>query len=425
MRIAIIGFGAAAVGFLKEVDSNKHEVIVYEMNKDIFSSSISGIRADGKLFVSSEMGGDLEEILFDKQLQKEIVDYYSELSETEPEIGTRENLEELQKKFFINGFKLVESEFFHIGTDKLKIFLKNAHEEFVRKGVHFKFNSLVKDIEINEKVIVEYIDREIREEIKEEFDRVYIAVGRSGFKLIDTLTKKYPDIILSNTKVDLGVRFELPDIVVKELNEALYEFKVKFKSSNGQLVRTFCNNPSGYVVTEKYSDFITVNGHAIHDQKSTNTNFAILVTHSFTKPFNDPNGYGSYIAKLSNILAGGNKVILQTYGDFKKGKRTKKLWKVFPTLSSEEYVLGDLNLVFPSKTSVSLIEFIDNLNKIIPGVADEENLLYGVEVKFYGKKLDNNLFENLKFIGDCSGQTRSIVHATAHGIIEARKLIEN
>ncbi|WGS64729.1 NAD(P)/FAD-dependent oxidoreductase [Marinitoga aeolica] len=425
MKIAIIGFGAAAVGFLKEIDTSKHEVTVYEMNRDIFSSSISGIRADGKLFVSSEMGGDLEEILFDKQLQKEIVDYYSELSETEPEIGTRENLEELQKKFFINGFKLVESEFFHIGTDKLKIFLKNAHEEFVRKGVNFKFNSLVKDIEINEKVIVKYIDRETRNEIKEAFDKVYVAVGRSGFKLIDTLTKKYPDIILSNTKVDLGVRFELPDIVVKELNEALYEFKVKFKSSNGQLVRTFCNNPSGYVVTEKYSDFITVNGHAIHDQKSTNTNFAILVTHSFTKPFNDPNGYGSYIAKLSNILAGGNKVILQTYGDFKKGKRTKKLWKVFPTLSQEEYVLGDLNLVFPSKTSISLIEFIDNLNNIIPGIADEENLLYGVEVKFYGKKLDNNLFENLKFIGDCSGQTRSIVHATAHGIIEARKLIES
>ncbi|SHE54181.1 hypothetical protein SAMN02745164_00649 [Marinitoga hydrogenitolerans DSM 16785] len=422
MRIAVIGFGAATVGFLKEIDTTKNEVIVFEMNKDIFSSSISGIRADGKLFVSSEMGGDLEEILFDKKLQKEIVNYYSELSETEPEVGSRENIEELQKRFFINGFKLVESEFFHIGTDKLKTFLKNAHNEFIKKGVNFKFNSFVKNIDVQEKILIEYIDRETRSELKDYFDKVYVAVGRSGFKLIDTLTKKYPDIILSNTKVDLGVRFELPDIVVKELNEALYEFKVKFKSSNGQLVRTFCNNPSGYVVTEKYVDFITVNGHAIHDQKSTNTNFAILVTHSFTKPFNDPNGYGSYIAKLSNILAGGNKVILQTYGDFKKGKRTKKLWKVFPTLSNNEYVLGDLNLVFPSKTSISLIEFIDNLNQIIPGIADEENLLYGVEVKFYGKKLNNNLFENLKFIGDCSGHTRSIVHATAHGIIEARKI---
>ncbi|NUU98608.1 dehydrogenase [Marinitoga sp. 1154] len=422
MRIAVIGFGAATVGFLKEVDTTKNEVIVFEMNKDIFSSSISGIRADGKLFVSSEMGGDLEEILFDKKLQKEIVDYYSELSETEPEVGSRENIEELQKRFFINGFKLVESEFFHIGTDKLKTFLKNAHNEFIKKGVNFKFNSFVKNIDVQEKILIEYIDRETRADLKDYFDKVYVAVGRSGFKLIDTLTKKYPDIILSNTKVDLGVRFELPNIVVKELNEALYEFKVKFKSSNGQLVRTFCNNPSGYVVTEKYADFITVNGHAIHDQKSTNTNFAILVTHSFTKPFNDPNGYGSYIAKLSNILAGGNKVILQTYGDFKKGKRTKKLWKVFPTLSNNEYVLGDLNLVFPSKTSISLIEFIDNLNQIIPGIADEENLLYGVEVKFYGKKLNNNLFENLKFIGDCSGHTRSIVHATAHGIIEARKI---
>ncbi|KAF2956356.1 FAD-dependent protein [Marinitoga sp. 38H-ov] len=422
MKIGVIGFGAAAVGFLKEIDSS-NDVVVFEMNKDIFSSSISGIRADGKLFVSSEMGGDLEEILFDKQLQKDIVDYYSKLSETEPEIGSRENVNELEKQFFINGFKLVESEFFHIGTDKLKVFLKNAHKEFVDKGIEFRFNSFVKDIEINDRIKIIYLNRETREEFEEFFDKVYVAVGRSGFKLIDTLSKKYPDIILSNTKVDLGVRFELPDIVVKELNEALYEFKVKFKSSNGQIVRTFCNNPSGYVVTEKYSDFITVNGHAIHDQKSTNTNFAILVTHSFTKPFNDPNGYGSYIAKLSNILAGGDKVILQTYGDFKKGKRTKKLWKVFPTLNQEEYVLGDLNLVFPSKTSQSLVEFIDNLNKIIPGIADDENLLYGVEVKFYGKKIDNELFKNLKFIGDCSGHTRSIVHATAHGILEARKLI--
>ncbi|OQY08700.1 MAG: dehydrogenase, partial [Marinitoga sp. 4572_148] len=238
MKIAVIGFGAAAVGFLKEIDANKHEVTVFEMNKDIFSSSISGIRADGKLFVSSEMGGDLEEILYDKTLQKDIVDYYCKLAETEPEVGSRENLEELQKQFFINGFKLVESEFFHIGTDKLKIFLKNAHERFVEKGIRFKFNSMVKDIEVKEDVTIKYIDRETREEKMEEFEKVFIAVGRSGFKLIDILTEKYPDIILSNTKVDLGVRFELPDIVVKELNEALYEFKVKFKSSNGQIIRT-------------------------------------------------------------------------------------------------------------------------------------------------------------------------------------------
>ncbi|SHH15964.1 NAD(P)/FAD-dependent oxidoreductase [Thermosipho atlanticus] len=375
------------------------DVTVFEANKDVYSSSISGIRADGKLFISSEMGGDLDEILLDTDLQKEIVDFYCRVSNTIPETGTQEVNVNMKREFHKYGFKLIESKFYHLGTDKLKVFLKNIY---------------------NNSVKIKYIKD--GQQYNEKFEKVYIAVGRSGSRLIDTISSKYPELVLQNNTVDLGVRFELPNFVVQELNTMLYEFKVKYQASNGFLVRTFCNNPSGYVVTEKYSNFVTVNGHSFHNKKSSNTNFAILVTHRFTKPFNDPNGYGEYIVKLANILAGGEKVILQTYGDFKKGKRTKKLWNVYPTLDSNEYILGDLNLVLLHKTVKAITEFLDQLENVIPGISNPTHLLYGIEVKFYGKKMDNNLVSNLKFIGDCSGYTRSIVHATAHGILEYLKL---
>jgi uncharacterized FAD-dependent dehydrogenase len=222
--------------------------------------------------------------------------------------------------------------------------------------------------------------------------------------------------------VDLGVRFELPNHIVENLNREMYEFKVQLRTASGYSVRTFCNNPSGYVVTEKYEDFMTVNGHAKLNEKSSNTNFAILVTHSFTQPFNDPIGYGSYIAKLSNILAGGDKVILQTFGDFARSKRTKHLGRVKATLPQNEYILGDLNLVFPGKTCQALTEFITSLDKVLPGIAYSDNLMYGTECKFYSNKVANNLNSNILFMGDCSGWTRSITYATAHGAMLAQDI---
>ena len=155
-----------------------------------------------------------------------------------------------------------------------------------------------------------------------DFDKVMIAVGRSGHKLIKTLIKKFPQLVVDSTKVDIGIRFELPDHIVEDLNREMYEFKMKYKSKTGYMVRTFCNNPSGYVVTENYGDFTTVNGHSKLKDKSKNTNFAILTTVQLTEPFNDPIGYGSNIAQMSNIL-GGKRVILQTYSHFVNSKRTK------------------------------------------------------------------------------------------------------
>jgi len=426
-KVAIIGFGAASIGYVNELKNNENfEFHIFERSKDVISSSLSGIRSDGKLFISKEMGGVLD---VDLDIQKDVIDFYLDKSgvpQDKIEHGNSfSDKDEIYRKFYINGFNPIKAEFFHIGTDFLKNVMKNIFDDLSSKrNINFKFK--VKVLDINQDsgkvtVIYENRDKEIKREI---FDQVVIGVGRSGYKLVESIKKKYPKIILSSTSVDLGIRFELPNHIVDELNRKMYEFKVKLTSpSTGYQVRTFCNNPSGFVTLEKYSDgkLVTVNGHSKFKEKTENTNFAILVTHEFTEPFNDPIGYGSHVAKLSNYLAGGEKVIVQTYGDFKKMKRTKKLGRVTPTLSDEKYTLGDLNLVFPNKTKVAIMEFLEQLNKVVPGITSEDNLLYGVEVKFYSNILDNNYFDDIKFIGDCSGWSRSITYATSHGILEARK----
>jgi uncharacterized FAD-dependent dehydrogenase len=419
MKIAVVGFGAAAIGFLYALKGSQHELIVLEKAKDIHSSSVSGIRADGKIFVSAEMGGDLD---VDIETQQKVVDYYLskvDCSDDEIERGKSFSNSEYFDKFYAKGFNPVQSDFWHIGTDELKNVVTNIFNELNSyDNITFRFNAQVDDVTIAEKPIVHFANGQT-----EEFDNVIVGAGRTGHRLVKAIIKEHPELIMENTKVDLGIRFELPNHIVDTLNKEMYEFKVKLRTATGYSVRTFCNNPSGYVVTEKYEDFMTVNGHAKLQEKSTNTNFAILVTHSFTEPFNNPVGYGSYIAKLSNILAGGDKVILQTFGDFRRTKRTKHLGRVNPTLPDDEYILGDLNLVFPGKTCNALVEFIETLDTVIPGIAYSDNLMYGTECKFYSNKVANNN-SKVKFIGDCSGWTRSITYATAHGIYLAKEYLD-
>ncbi|MDP8200765.1 MAG: hypothetical protein P9M11_01335 [Candidatus Tenebribacter burtonii] len=414
MRIAIIGFGAAAIGFIEKIKNSDNEIHVFEKSKDVYSSSISGIRADGKLFVSKEMGGDIE---VDIALQEQLIEYY--ISKTEDrkfERGSSFTNKEYYKQFYAKGFQPVISEFFHLGTDQLKQILYTIYEDLkTYKNIHFHFNQNIQDLEVLPgKVILNKDDA---------YDKVVVAVGRSGHKFIKTIINKFPEVVTDNTKVDMGIRFELPNHIVEELNEEMYEFKVKYKSKTGYMVRTFCNNPSGFVVTENYGDFATVNGHSKLKEKSQNTNFAILTTVKLTHPFNDPIGYGSHIAELFNLLAGERKVILQTYKNFKFSKRTKHLYRVEPTLEKNDYILGDINLAFPRRIAESIIDFIENLNEVVPGIANDDNLLYAPEIKFYSNKLSNDKFDDLKFVGDCSGETRSIVYATAHGWLMAERLM--
>lgn len=414
MKIAVIGFGAAAIGLLERLKNSDHQIHVFEKSKDIFSSSISGIRADGKLFVSTEMGGD---IYIDPLLQRRFVDYYINFTNAKQvEKGRSFASEVYYRKFYEKGFLPVSSDFYHIGTDQLKEVLCNIYDQLSHsKNITFHFSQEVTDLRVTNKGVL------LND--SEEFDLAIVAVGRSGHKLINRTISLYPELVKNNTKVDLGIRYELPNHIVDELNREMYEFKVKYKSRTGYMVRTFCNNPSGFVVTENYGDFTTVNGHAKMREKSSNTNFAILASLVLTEPFNDPIGYGSYIAKLSNLLAGEGKVILQTYSHFKESKRTKNLYRVHPTLEPEKFILGDINLAFPRRIIESIIDFIENLNTVIPGVANNDNLVYAPEIKFYSNRLNNQVSQQLKFIGDCSGATRSIIYATAHGYMLGEALL--
>lgn len=414
MKIAIIGFGAAAIGFIEKVKKTNHEIHVFEKSKDIYSSSISGIRADGKLFISKEMGGDIE---IDMELQKKLVDYYISHTDSKTvETGKSFANKEYYNKFYSKGFQPIISDFYHIGTDQLKEVLYNIYEDFKSySNIHFHFSEKIETVAISgEKVKINNSDI---------FDKVVVSVGRSGHKLVNDIVKHDQSLILDNTKVDLGIRYEVPNHIVEDLNKEMYEFKVKYKTKTNYMVRTFCNNPSGFVVTENYGDFVTVNGHAKMHEKSKNTNFAILTTVQLTEPFNDPIGYGSHIAKLSNILSGDNKVMLQTYHHFKNSRRSKNLYRVTPTLDSDKYILGDVNLAFPRRIVKSIVDFIEHLDEVIPGIANNDNLVYAPEIKFYSNKINNDKYENLKFVGDCSGHTRSIIYATAHGYMMAEEIL--
>lgn len=421
MNIAVIGFGAAAIGFISEAVSRGHKIHVFERSKDVYSSSISGIRSDGKLFVSKDMGGDLEIPI---EIQREVVNYYiSKLDKADRgNIKTGVSFSkdsEYFELFYSKGFEPINSEFFHIGTDKLTSVLKKIYEEFLTsERVYFHFNVKIDNVIFQQDGTIKIQSKNL----EDSFDYVAVAVGRSGHTLVNRIIEEHPELVLSDNVVDIGIRYEVPNHVVKKLNEEMYEFKVRMRTKTGYMVRTFCNNPSGKVVLEKYDDFVTVNGHSNSEAETSNTNFAILCSTSFTEPFNDPVGYGSFISKLGNILAGGRKVLLQTYGDFVKCKRTKKVGRVKPTLPIGNYVLGDVNLVLPRRIALSISEFIQKLGEVVPGLAYSDNLMYAVEVKFYSNKLDNDKYENLKFIGDCSGHTRSITYATAHGKMMAQKL---
>jgi hypothetical protein len=263
---------------------------------------------------------------------------------------------------------------------------------------------------------------------KGEFEGKYciISAGRSGSKWMEKVCKDM-DIPTKSNRVDIGVRVELPAAVFSHITDELYESKIVYRTEKyGDLVRTFCMNPRGSVVNENTNGIVTVNGHSFEDpaKQTDNTNFALLVAKHFSEPFKDSNGYGESIARLSNMLGGG--VIIQRFGDLIAGKRSTQARIdesfVVPTLKATP---GDLSLVMPKRILDGIIEMIYALDKIAPGTANYDTLLYGVEVKFYNMEVavDSNLmtsFKNLFVIGDCSGITHSLSHASASGVHVAR-----
>jgi hypothetical protein len=262
-------------------------------------------------------------------------------------------------------------------------------------------------------------------------EQCIISVGRSGSKWMETICHEL-DIPTKSNRVDLGVRVELPAVIFSDLTDELYESKIVYRTEKFEdNVRTFCMNPNGIVVNENTNGIVTVNGHSYEgdDKKTENTNFALLVAKQFSEPFKDSNGYGESIARLSNMLGGG--VIVQRFGDLVRGRRsnTKRIEEglVTPTLAATP---GDLSLVLPKRILDGIIEMIYALDKIAPGTANDDTLLYGVEVKFYNMEveIDENLetkYKGLYIIGDGSGVTHSLSHASASGVYVARRIAQN
>ena len=299
----------------------------------------------------------------------------------------------------------------------------------LKKHIDMAFATAVKEV-IVENNQASGVILENGQEIKAK--KIVLAPGRDGSAWLTKVLKQH-GIELYNNQVDIGVRVETSNIVMNEINENLYEGKFVYNASVGTRVRTFCSNPSGHVVIENHSGTMLANGHAYHDPKlgSKNTNFALLVSHTFSEPFNEPNEFAHEVSRLANKLSNGS-VIVQRYGDIKRGRRTteKRLKEGYTVPTLAEAVPGDLGLVLPYNTMKSIIEMIEALDNVTPGIANEHTLLYGVEAKFYSArpKVREGFeceIDNLYVAGDGAGLTRGLAQAGANGIIVARHIIDH
>ena len=323
-----------------------------------------------------------------------------------------------------NKLKLLDASVRHLGTDINYVVLEDLYNE-LKETIDFYFDTPVVSIEkTDDGYVIHTADDSF------ESPKCIVSVGRSGSKWIEKVCQDL-DIPTKSNRVDIGVRVELPAVIFAHLTDELYESKIVYRTEKFEdLVRTFCMNPNGIVVNENTNGIVTVNGHSYEgsDKQTENTNFALLVAKHFSEPFKDSNGYGESIARLSNMLGGG--VIVQRFGDLIRGRRStdKRIEEglVRPTLSATP---GDLSLVLPKRILDGIIEMIYALDKIAPGTANDDTLLYGVEVKFYNMEveIDNNLetkYKGLYIIGDGSGVTHSLSHASASGVYVARRIID-
>ncbi len=395
----------------------------------------AGAFSDGKLSLSPDVGGTLPDILgYDEatSLINESDEIYLKFGADKNVYGINkeEQIRDIRRKAINANLKLVECPIRHLGTEEgYKIYSK-LQEHLKENGVELQFNTMVDEILVEDNTAVG-VKTSAGDVINA--TEIVSAVGREG---ADWFRAQCEEIGIETKPgtVDVGVRVEVRDEVMQSLNENLYEAKLIFHTPTfDDKVRTFCTNPSGEVATEYYEGGLAVvNGHAYKSKeyKTNNTNFALLVSKNFTKPFKTPIEYGKKIAELANMLCDG-KILVQTYGDFKRGRRTTEERiarnNLIPTL--KDAVPGDLSLVFPHRIMVDLDEMIQALDKVTPGIASEETLLYGVEVKFYSNKvIVNKDFEtsvsHLRAIGDGAGITRGLQQASANGLKVARSILE-
>ncbi|MFQ6792269.1 NAD(P)/FAD-dependent oxidoreductase [Thomasclavelia sp.] len=392
----------------------------------------AGAYSDGKFNITSEFGGWLTDYLSTDEVE-DVINYVDELylrhgATKEITDPTTDKIREIEHRGYAVGLKLLRAKVRHLGTEEnLRIMTEMSNE--LKKHIDMAFATTVKDIMVENNQACG-VTLENGKEIKAK--KVVLAPGRDGSAWLTKVLKKH-GIDLYNNQVDIGVRVETSNIVMEEINKNLYEGKFIYNASVGTRVRTFCSNPSGHVVIENHSGTMLANGHAYHDPKlgSKNTNFALLVSHTFSEPFNEPNEFAHEVSRLANKLSNGS-VIVQRYGDIKRGRRTteKRLKEGYTVPTLAEAVPGDLGLVLPYNTMKSIIEMIEALDNVTPGIANEHTLLYGVEAKFYSArpKVKEGFeceIDSLYVAGDGAGLTRGLAQAGANGIIVARHIIDH
>lgn len=387
----------------------------------------AGAFSDGKYNITNNFGGTLYEHI-GRQTALDLMNYVDQINLSHGAENTKLYSTagtHFKKLCLQNKLHLLDASIRHLGTDLNYVVLENLYHELKDK-VDFYFNTPVSSVEVLSPGF-----RVFYGNTSADCEKCIVSVGRSGSKWMESVCRQLSIPTLSN-RVDLGVRVELPAVIFSHLTDELYESKIVYRTEKFEdNVRTFCMNPYGIVVNENTNGIITANGHSYEDvnMRTENTNFALLVSKHFSEPFHDSNGYGEIIARLSNMLGGG--VIVQRFGDLMRGRRStaRRIDEglVRPTLKATP---GDLSLVLPKRILDGIIEMIQALDKIAPGTANDDTLLYGVEVKFYNMevKIDENLespYKGLYIIGDGSGVTHSLSHASASGVYVARHILEH
>jgi len=389
----------------------------------------AGAFSDGKLTLTTQVGGLLAEIRGQKEaeeLVREVDDLWVEYgADGEPYSGDLDRIEEVARRAALAGLRLQHYPIRHLGTERSGDILGAMYLELVGRGVEVRTRTEVARL-LTDGGAVTGVETTGGEVLTAPY--VIVAPGREGADWLTQLARDL-NLSLSINPVDIGVRVELPAHILQPLTDLLYEPKfIFFSRSFDDKVRTFCVCPYGEVVTEWAGDVMTVNGHSYAQRKSENTNFALLVSKNFTEPFREPIAYGKYIARLANLLSGG--IMVQRLGDLRSGRRTtdQRLARCITRPTLQDATPGDLNLVLPHRYVVNILEMIDALDQVAPGVGLRHTLLYGVEAKFYSSRLElsrdlETEVHNLFAAGDGAGLTRGLVQASASGLVAAREIL--
>lgn len=445
MRIALIEKGK--VIYERKCPALEKNIACIKCDKCSIMNGFGGAGgfSDGKYNITTEFGGWLTDYISEKEALS-LIRYVDKINMkfggTSETYSTRtKEAKRIQKEALKYDLHLLQAEVKHLGTENNFNILCKMYEEIkecVDVFCETEVENICKKTSSGEEYLIELKNDTLKNAKGKVISNVMLhtkylvaAPGRSGAEWFAKCCRENLDIELENNQVDIGVRVELPYQIFEDITSNVYEAKLKYLSKRGNMVRTFCMNPRGYVVNENTDGIITVNGHSFADKKkgSQNTNFAILVSTTFTEPFNDPYQYGKRTASFSNLL--GNGIIVQRFGDLKNHRRSKasSIKKSFTTPTLSSATPGDLGYVLQYNQLTDIIEMIERLDKIAPGTANSDTLLYGVEVKFYSarpKELSNKLetkCENLFAIGDGAGITRGLAQAGASGILVAREIL--